>query len=1012
MTKAILLSLLVISLLSSQVRAQSRQISGKVTSKEDGTAMPGVNILVQGTTRGTTTDADGVYSIEADAANNLVFSFIGYTSVTLPIGNQTTMDIVLEYDVTSLSEVVVVGYGTQRKVDVTGAIVQVQGSEIARQPNINPISSLQGKIAGVQITNSGEPGKSPEIRIRGTGTVYGNPNPLYVVDGVWYDDISFLNPDDIESMSVLKDASSQAIYGVRAANGVLLITTKKGSRDKALVVTYSGYVGSQVVTNQIKMANGPQFATITNELDIINGGATRYANPDSFGSTDWYRQILRAAPITNHQASVSGGSSKSTFNFSLGYLSQDGIVSKNSFDRYTVRLQNDFQPFEFLKMGYTMTGAVNNSQDIDGAIFRQLYTAAPIVPVYYADGTYGDPNDFRVGNSNNFNPQVTIDFYNQKSRNYRMTGSFYAEAQFLKNFKFRSSLGGDFAQQEIRNYTPLYTATLAQRTTVSKLTITDKSDRNWIVENTLTYDKTFLKNHSLSVLVGQAAQSYRFKKVVSSAQNVPNNSEGDYYLSLGTNRLVEDFDPNEPPQFNTVASYFGRVNYSFKEKYLLTASMRADGSSKFADDNRWGYFPSIGVGWVISEEAFMQNQNIVTNLKLRGSWGKIGNVSVPANLSVLTITQSPQFIYVGGNGTIAPGANINSIVPPTTYWERGVGTDIGLEANFIRNKLSLEIDYYNKRTELAIFDIPILGSLGTGGGNIRGNQATFENQGFEFLIRWNDNLNEKLSYSINANLGINNNKVLEVSTGANPIFQAVGTTGSNNFNTRTIVGEPIGQFYGLRVVGIFQSPQDIASYTSSAGQVIQSTANPGDFKYADVNADGVIDDKDRVVLGNPNPKYLYGINTNWKYKSLDLTLDFQGVEGVEIYNANLSNRFGTENFTEDFFKNRWNGEGSSNTYPSANIGGGQNYRSNSFFVENGAYFRVRNIQLGYVLPNALTGKWKISQVRVYANAQNALNLFSYRGFSPEIGGRPTRAGVDNNVYPLFATYNVGLNVTF
>jgi TonB-linked SusC/RagA family outer membrane protein len=441
--------------------------------------------------------------------------------------------------------------------------------------------------------------------------------------------------------------------------------------------------------------------------------------------------------------------------------------------------------------------------------------------------------------------------------------------------------------------------------------------------------------------------------------------------------------------------------------------MRADGSSKFAGDNRWGYFPSIGLGWVISEEGFMQGQNIFSNLKLRASYGKIGNRSVPANVSTLVVSQPNEFYYIGGNGSIAPGANINTVVPPTTFWERGVGTDIGLEANLLDNKLFFEFDFYNRKTEQAIFSVPILGSLGTSGSTIVANQATFQNQGFEVALTWNDQFSSDFTYSVSANMGYNANEVLEVSTGANPLYQAVGTTGSNNWNTRTVLGEPIGQFYGLKVVGVFQSQEEIDNYRGGSGNVIiMPNAKPGDFRFQDVNADGIIDDKDRVVLGNPNPKFTYGINTTWNYKAFDLTLDFQGVAGVEIYNATLGLRYGTENFTKEYYDNRWHGPGTSNTYPSANIGGGQNYRSNSFFVENGSYFRVRNIQLGYTLPASLTDNWRISKVRVYVNAQNALNFFSYRGFTPEIGGDPTRAGVDVNVYPLYATYNAGLNVTF
>ncbi len=980
-------------------------IKGTVTDTRN-EAVPGASVQIKGTTQGTITDGNGHYTIHASPQEVLVFSFIGFQTQEIPINNQTAINVQLKEQAFDVGEVVVVGYGTQKKIEVTGAVAQIKGEDISKQSSVNPMSALQGKVAGVQITNSGAPGASPEIRIRGVGTVYGNANPLYVVDGVWYDDISFLNPADIESMNILKDASSESIYGIRAANGVVLITTKKGSKNSAPVVNYNAYVGNQVVTNQIKMANGPEFASMINELDAINGVAPRYSNPTGYGTTDWYHQILGNALTTNHSISIAGGGEKSTYSLSLGYLKQDGIVKTNTFDRYTARFQNDLQVFEFLKVGYSLTGSVNNSNDIDGGIFHQLYSAAPIVPVYYADGTYGDPNDFSVGNSNSFNPQVTVDYFNQQSRNYRFSGNIYADVNLCKHLTFHTSAGTDFGQNEVTNYLPQYTATLAQRNSTSVLNLSRGETRNWIVENTLTFDKLF-GDHSVKVLLGQSAQSYKYYGFNANSQDVPNGSTGDHYLNLGNpaNRYVSDNG-----SLNTVASYFGRVNYSYKSKYMLTASLRGDGSSKFSGSNKWGVFPSVGGGWVISQENFMKDQKVFNLLKLRGSWGKIGNMSVPANLSVLTVNSG--YVYVGGNGSTAGGSSITTIVPPTTYWERGVGTDIGVEAAVLDSRLSAEIDFYNRKTEKAIFDIPILGSLGTTGSSIIGNQATFQNQGFEFLVNWKDHVNNDFSYSISANLAINNNKVLDVSTGANPIYQAVGTTGSNNFNTRTVAGEPIGEFYGLKVIGVFQSATDIAAYKTASGTVIQPNAKPGDFKFQDVNGDGVIDDKDRIVLGNPNPKISYGFNTTWTYKAFDLTLDFQGVAGVDIYNANLGLRYGTENFSQDFYNKRWHGVGTSNTYPSTNIGGGQNYRSNSFYVENGSYFRVRNAQLGYTFPKLISEKIKLSKLRIYANAQNALNLFSYRGFSPEIGGGPTKAGIDVNVYPLYATYTFGVNVTF
>lgn len=994
---------------STMAFAQEINITGKVTSAADGSGLPGASVLLKGTTTGVPTDVDGSFNIKVPSASSvLVISMIGMTSQEITVGSNSVINVALAEDARALNEVVVVGYGSQRKVDVTGSVVSIKGAEIAKQSSINPVSGLQGKVAGVQVNNSGKPGAAPQIRIRGVGTAYGSPNPLYVVDGVWFDDISFLNSADIESMNILKDASSQSIYGVRAANGVVLITTKKGKSGQA-VVDYNGFVGMQKVTNQIKMANANEYATVINELSAINGGQ-QILNPSNYGEgTDWYKQILRDAFITNHQISVSGGGEKSTYNLSLGYLKQDGIVEKNNFKRYTARFQNDFQVSKNLRVGYTATGAFSKSQDEAGGIFRQLYAASPALSVYNADGTYGDPSKLNLGDGANFNPQVTIDYFNQNTKKTLLTANAYAELSFLKNFTFKTSLGGRYSQDETRSYLPVYAATVAQRNTNSLLTFTRPQARYWIFENTLTYTKE-IGNHSITALLGQSAQRDQSYKLTASARDVPYASEGDLYLTLGN---VDGRNVVDEGDLATYSSYFGRVNYGFSDRYLLNASLRADGSSKFYQGgNAWGYFPSVGAGWVISNEAFMGDQKIFDNLKLRASWGKIGNASVPSNLSTLTVATGGNLAAIYG-GTVNTGASINSIIPPVTVWERGVGTDIGIEASLLKNRLSFELDYYTKKTERAIFDLPVLTSIGTASGKIIGNQADFQNKGFEAAINWNDQIGDDLSYSIGVNGSINNNKVLAVSTGANPIYDGgVGLTGGA-LATRTRVGDPIGSFYGYIVDGIFQNQTEI---DGSA----QKTAKPGDFRYRDISGsagtpDGNITGLDRQVIGNPNPKYTYGINTSWNYKWFDLMLDFQGVAKVDIYNANIGWRYGNENFTKDYFDNRWHGEGTSNTYPSANIGGGSNYLPNSFFVQSGSYFRVRNAQLGYSLPAKVTERLKLKKLRIYANAQNALNFFKYKGLSPEItatDNKPTQAGIDANVYPLSATYNFGINVTF
>jgi len=985
--------------------AQNITVKGKVIDGGDKTSLPGVTILIKGTQNGTQTDANGNYSISAPANATLVFNFVGYTAQEQAVNNQTTINVTLQSSTQQLEQVVVVGYGTQRKVDVTGSVATVKGEDISKQASVNAVSALQGKVAGVSITNSGTPGATPQITIRGTGTIYGNLGVLYVVDGVWYDDISFLNPADIADMSILKDASSQSIYGIRAANGVILVTTTKGKTGNP-TINYNGSVGYKKVTNQIEMANATEYATIINELSASSGAAPLFSDPASFGTgTNWYNQAFRNALQTNHQISINGGTEKTSYNFSLGYNNEDGIVKNQNWKRYTAKFSNDFQVLKSLKIGYSISGTAINSNDINSAIFRQLYAAGPVVPVYYADGTYGDANDFGLGGGNNFNPQVTLDFFNQKSKNYRINGNVFAELNFAKNFTFRTSAGGDFGQNEVLAYAPVYKATQGQVNDISRLNVNRDENRNWILENTLTYKNTF-GNHNLTLLAGTTAQRRKNYYINSTALNVPYTTDGDLYLSLGTaaNREVTDGG-----SLSTYLSYFGRANYSYKDKYLLNATLRADAASQFyGGGDLWGYFPAVGAGWVISNEDFMKDQKVFNNLKLKGSWGKVGNAGVPVNPTTLTVTQSGGYIAFF-NGVAYTGANVASLVPSFLNWERTTGTDVGVEAAFFKNRLNVEAGFYNKKTEQAIFEIPILSSIGTSSSKMIGNQADFQNRGFEFLATWRDQAKSGLSYSVSANIGINQNKVTSVITGLNPIYGGGQGIANGALATRTVQGGAIGEFFGYQVAGIFQTPAEVAASA-------QTGAKPGDFRYIDQNGDGAIDGKDRVVLGNPNPKYSYGVNTTFAYKGWDLAVDIQGVADVDVYNANIAYRFGNENFSKDFYDNRWHGAGTSTTYPSANVGSTTNAAPNSFYVEDGSYIRLRTVQLGYSLPSNLMSKWSMKKIRVFLDAQNAINLFGYKGFTPEIGydagTGPISRGIDANVYPLSAIYRLGLQVQF
>ena len=984
--------------------AQNATVKGKVTDAANGETLIGVSVNVKGTTNGTQTDVNGAFSLSAPSNATLVISYLGYATQEVAVTGQP-LDVKLVAKSNELQQVIVIGYGTQRKIDNTGSVASVKGAEISKQPDPNAASALQGKVAGVNIINNGSPGSSPEIKIRGLGTYFGNTSPLYVVDGVWYNEVSFLNPADIESISILKDASSTAIYGLRAANGVVLITTKRTQKGKP-TISYNAYVGWQSATNVVKMADATEYATAINELYATNGVTPPlFSDPASFGKgTNWYDQILRSAFTTNHELAISGGSDKNSYNLSFGYLDQDGIVKKNNYQRYTLHVSDDYKPVDALKIGFTASVLSGDSRDVNGGIFHQLYGVAPTLPVYYKDGKYGDPADYHTGDGNNYNPQATLDFFNQKSTNKRITGNAYAELSFLQHFKFKTSLGGDLGQAEVRAYSPVYFATQAQQSNVSSLGLAHTETKNWQWENILTFDYK-IKDHKITALAGYAAYDNRAYQAAAFANNVPFDAKGNLHTSFPDTAKVNIIRSPDAQVHNTQLSQFGRISYSYRDTYLINASMRHDGASQFYP-NPYGWFPSLGAGWVVTNEPFMKDQHVLDNLKFRASWGRVGNVQVPINPSVLIVSNPQSYTASFGVPQVAyPGASIDQQVPPVIHWEVGQATDFGVELATLGNKLSIEADYYDRKTKNAIFPIPILSSIGTSGGNLLGNQAGIQNTGGELQITWKDKPSKDFSYTISGNISINNNKVLTVLSGKTPIYDGGNGLANGQLATRTVEGEPIGEFYGYKVTGIFQTAAQVASSK-------QPNAKPGDFIYQDTNGDGTIDTRDRVVLGNPNAKYYYGINTSFTYKQWDLALDFQGVADVSVYNALIGDRFGNENFSKDFYDHRWHGEGTSNTYPSVNVGANSNAAPNSFFVESGAYFRMRNAQLGYTLPGNTLSSIGIKRVRLYANAQNAINIFGYKGFTPEIGGSVGNAGIDANVYPLYATYNFGVNVSF
>jgi TonB-linked SusC/RagA family outer membrane protein len=991
-------------------------ITGRVVD-EKGEPLPGANVIVKGTAIGTATNVDGQYSINAPAGSTLVFSFVGYPPQEISLNGRSAIDVKFASPLSqSLNDVVVVGYGTQSKREVTGAIASVKGAEIVNQASQNPVSSLQGKVSGVQITNSGQPGASPQIRIRGTGSLAG-VNPLYVVDGTFLPeggDLSFLNQNDIASIEVLKDASAASIYGIRAANGVVIVTTKRGTAG-GTHVNYNGYVGVQTATNTVKMANAAQYAQLYNEKNALTGGAASNNLPTNLPSTDWFREVTRRTAVgQNHQVSLSGGSDKASFSLSGSYYEQKGLVYGNDYQRITARLQTDFSLTNNLKVGYNvaftngtahdapgLASSVYPNQSSGGNIFYNAYVAPPVLQPFLANGRYGDPSLVGTGLGSFANPRGQLDYFVQKSQAQTLVSSAFASLNFAKYFTARTSVGVNYNNGTYYNYQKADSLTTVQvyRGNVLTKGYATLSQLQW--ENTLTYDRTFGSDHHFTALVGSTTLRNRTEALYPSINGVQGAGGSQfYYFNLGTASTANL--NNNPVSLATSFSLFARVNYAYKEKYLLTASFRRDGDSKYSV--KYGNFPSVGLGWVLSQESFLQNSSVFNFLKLRASYGVLGNNQVANNISVLRASYLPGYTaFRGINSLPYTGASIDTQVPPELRWENVRETDIGLEMRFLNNRLSAELDYYNRRTVDAVFPVPTLISPGyTNSSGFLANNASFQNAGVEAALRWDSQGAGDFSYNIGLTGAYNQNKVLSTAGGA-PLF-AGNLPVAGYQSTISRVGDPIGVFYGYQVAGVFQSASEV---TTSA----QPGAAAGDLRYVDQNGDGVIDQRDFVRLGNPNPRFTYGINTTFRYKFVDLTVDIQGVGGVELLNALREVRYGNENYTQDFYNNRWTGPGTSNTTPSANLSG-RNLDVSSYYIEKGDYIRLRNVQLGFNLPKATASNLRVQTLRIYANAQNPLTLTKYKGFTPEVGGSPTNAGIDLNVYPQVATYNIGLNIGF
>ncbi len=978
-------------LLAAHPVAAQHTVTGTVTAAEDGFPLPGVNIVVTGTSIGTATDLDGNYELTVPSGDVVLrFSFVGYEAQRVPVEGRSRIDVELAFDPIIGAEVVVVGYGVQRRQDVTGAISRVSGEEISRLPAVNASQALQGRVAGVQVVpSSGEPGAGAVVRIRGVGTL-NNASPLYVVDGMLVDDINFLNTNDIESIDVLKDASATAIYGSRGANGVIIISTRRAGSERP-IVNFNAYYGVEQLANRIDVVDAREYAMLANELAANEGLNPYFENPDAFGEgTDWQDEVYQAAPIQSYQFSASGLSERLSYYVSGSYERQSGIVPKSDFSRASLRINNEYEISDFFSLGHNLSLSYTDSRAAPGV--ASAYYTDPTIPPYNEDGGFSDLSPRSMGN-----PLASIEYTRNDQKGARLVGNAFADVSFLEHFSFRSSFGLDVNRNEGRTFSPVFFVSPIQQNENSAISVNNALGSTWLWENTLTYRRYF-DDHSLTVLGGVTAQEFSYETLGGGRPNVIGEDRHLWYLGAGE----EDGQTN----FNNAESWgmmsvLGRVNYGYLDRYLFTASLRADGSSRFGSENRWGFFPSVALGWVISEEPFMENVETFTNLKLRGSYGVIGNDRIGPYPGRPVVSGNINAVF-GVDPSIVYGASLIALANPEVAWESTEQFNAGFEVGVLDARIDLQVDYYSRTTNDILIDVPIPGYVGVNARPIV-NAASVRNSGFDLAVNYNDQVGN-LAYRIGLIGSTVNNVVRSLGAGREEILGGpVGEGGK--LATRTVVGEPIGSFYGYQVAGVFQNEADIAQYATRGGE------RPGDLRYEDINGDGVITTDDRTFLGSPYPDVIYGVTLGVSFRGIDVDLDFNGQHGNLIYNAKRAARFGVYNF-ETTFLDRWHGEGTSNFEPRL-TNAGHNYEVSDRFLENGSYFRLQNVRIAYALPSNLTSPVNVSNARIFINGSNLITLTGYTGYTPQImGGSVLDAGVDRGQYPPSRSFTVGVDLTF
>lgn len=1000
------------------INTLEKRISGRIISSEDQQGLPGVSILVKGTNTGTVTDADGKYSINVpDNGATLVFSYVGYTSQEIAIGANSILDVVMNPDVRSLEQIVVVGYGTQKREAITGAISTVSAKEISALPVPSIASALQGRVAGVTVTNNGAPGESPIVRIRGVGSISYASNPLYVIDGFPTGDLNSFDTRDIESVEVLRDASAASIYGSRASNGVILITTKKGKRNSKLSINVDSYWGTQTAWKQLDLLNRDQYVSYATALltNANNALPPRFSNlnqPIFAGSsqtfaqtnTDWQAAMFRSAAIRQHTISLSGGNEKSRFFASGGYFKQDGIMKGTGYERGNFRINSDHQISKRITFGQNITIAYDsrfNENNPGGRTqIQNMMRMTPYIPVEDPNklGGYGGAEGADASDPQNPVRAAMQDISN--TQRLKLLGNAYVEVEIAKWLRYKFTGGLDYVSARNYSFAPLYNEGFNSR---NPATIGDNRDLYFspIFTNQLTFEKTFGK-HTISALAVAERQQFRYIGLGTGGNFAANTIRE---MSGTTNQTASGSRSEE-----LLTSYLGRINYDYAGKYLISASIRRDGSSKFAPGNKWGNFPSVSAGWRINQEAFMKDISQISELKLRASYGTTGFNGI-GNYAWQVAISPNAFPILGGSPAL--GAYFDRLGNTDLKWEKTTMANIGMDLGLFENKITLAAEYYIRTTNDLILAQPVANSLGYAQAPIV-NIGSMENRGLELVLGYNNKFGD-LTFNASGNISFINNKVLSLATESSSLFSGANADFGGFDITRTVVGEPIQHFYGWKVASIFQSQAEIDAAPK------QANAKPGDIRFVDSNGDGNITANDRMQLGSFLPKFTYGANFSLNYKGFDLTVFLQGVSGNQIYNGTKVTGQGMLRLfnSQTDVLNAWTPSNTSTNVPRAVNGDpNQNSRTSDRFLENGSYLRVKNFVLGYAVPSSALNsftKGSLQSARIYFSAQNLLTITKYTGYDPEIGTRFNNTlsnGIDYGQFPQARTIMVGVQLGF